>query len=142
MSYNQSLNSDSNYPLMPQSEWDNAPFNQTELEEREFNVLCSQTLSKTDIVFTSNYDEKVDEEYDDEGGKFSHHWIDTKDTIWSEEYHDNDHYTPLQLIELFKRHLEKELDSDNLSQNKVNSYKHLIEECEGWIDDETTYMRE
>ena len=44
MSYNESLKSDSNYPLMSQSEWDNAPWNE-ETEEVEVTVFVS--LEKT-----------------------------------------------------------------------------------------------
>lgn len=56
MSYNESLNSNSNYPLMSQSEWDNAPWNQEENPEREIEVTVSVTLSKTIKVKVSDYD--------------------------------------------------------------------------------------
>ena len=56
MSYNESLNNNSNYPLMPQSEWDNAPWNQEENPEREIEVTVSVTLSKTIKVKVSDYD--------------------------------------------------------------------------------------
>ena len=56
MSYNESLNNNSNYPLMPQSEWDNAPWNQKENPEREIEVTVSVTLSKTIKVKVSDYD--------------------------------------------------------------------------------------
>lgn len=56
MSYNESLNSNSNYPLMSQSEWDNAPWNQEENPEREIEATVSVTLSKTIKVKVSDYD--------------------------------------------------------------------------------------
>ena len=56
MSYNESLNNNSNYPLMSQSEWDNAPWNQEENPEREIEVTVSVTLSKTIKVKVSDYD--------------------------------------------------------------------------------------
>lgn len=56
MSYNESLNSNSNYPLMSQSEWDNAPWNQVDNPEREIEVTVSVTLSKTIKVKVSDYD--------------------------------------------------------------------------------------
>lgn len=55
MSYNESLNSNSNYPLMSQYEWDNAPWNQVDNPEREIEVLVSVTLSKTFKVKVSDY---------------------------------------------------------------------------------------
>lgn len=53
--YNESVNSDSNYPIMSQSEWNNAPWNQTDNPEREIEVLVSVTLSKTFKVRVSDY---------------------------------------------------------------------------------------
>ena len=38
MSYNESIDKNSNYPLMSQYEWDNAPWNQNDPEEKEFKV--------------------------------------------------------------------------------------------------------
>lgn len=53
--YNESVNSDSNYPIMSQSEWNNAPWNQTDNPKREIEVLVSVTLSKTFKVRVSDY---------------------------------------------------------------------------------------
>lgn len=44
-----------NYPLMSQSEWNNAPWNQVDNPEREVEVLVSITLSKTFKVKVSDY---------------------------------------------------------------------------------------
>lgn len=55
MSYNESLNPNSNYPIMSQSEWDNAPWNEEENDEIEVEVTVSVTLSKTFKIKTKNY---------------------------------------------------------------------------------------
>ena len=55
MSYNESLNGNSNYPPMSQSEWDNAPWNQVDNPEREIEVTVSVTLSKTLKIKVSDY---------------------------------------------------------------------------------------
>lgn len=47
MSYNTSNNSNSNYPTMSQSEWDDAPFNQPLEQTEEVEVTISMTLSKS-----------------------------------------------------------------------------------------------
>lgn len=125
------------YPLGADNE--QAPWNQRDPEEREFSILCSQTLSKVSTVFTSSYTPVVEEEYDDMGG-WHQEYPDTSDTNWSDEYANNEHYTPLQLIELFKEHLKNELSNYELPQNRVNRYKYLIEECSNWIEDETTFF--
>ena len=137
--------SDADY-YAPGSYYDSsAPYNQSDIPEEEFEVVCSQSLSRTAIVRTDNYipgSSGVDYESDDEGRCYAVPWYDepdTSNTNWEEEYHDNDHYTPLQLIELFRKHLEDELSNGELPNNRINKYKHLIEECENWTEDEVTY---
>lgn len=56
MGYNESLNSNSNYPVMSQSEWDNTPWNQEDSPEKEIEVTVSITLSKTVKVKVSDYE--------------------------------------------------------------------------------------
>lgn len=55
MSYNLSLRADSNYPLMSQSEWDSAPFNEVEPEEKEYNNSYQMTLSFDAKVMSTEY---------------------------------------------------------------------------------------
>ena len=136
----------SNYP--PGAEHDpNAPYNQVDVPEKEFGVTCSQTLSKTVSVWTNNYvpgAEGVDYESDDEGGCYAVGWHDpddTSDTNWADEYHDNDHFTPLQLIELFKQYLKDDLNRMGEVKNE-KWIKHLIEECSDWTEDETEYVED
>lgn len=56
MSYNESLNGNSNYPLMSQSKWDNAPWNEEENPEEEIEVCVSLTLSKIVKVKVRDYE--------------------------------------------------------------------------------------
>ena len=65
MSYNESLNSNSNYPPMSQSEWDNAPWNEVELPPKDVEVTVSITVSRTMKVPVTDY------VIDDEGVDFS-----------------------------------------------------------------------
>ena len=130
----------SNYP--PGAEHDpNAPYNQVDVPEKEFDVTCSKNKKKTVTVITNNYipgASGVDYEYDPEGS-VAIGWRDpddTSDTNWADEYHDNEHYTPLQLIELFKKHLENELIRMGEVKNE-RWIKHLIEECSDWTEDDT-----
>ena len=69
MSYNESLNGNSNYPPMSQSEWDNAPWNQVDNPEREIKVTVSITLSKTVKIKVSDY-EITDSGKDEDGEYF------------------------------------------------------------------------
>ena len=137
----------SNYPDNLSDHTKGAPWNDSTVPEKDFEITCSQTLSKIVTVTTNNYipgASGVDYEPDDEGGYFATGWSDpddTSDTNWAEEYHDNDHYTPIQLISLFKQHLENELNrvEDVKDSRRI---KHLIEECSDWIEDDTEYVEE
>lgn len=134
MSYNESLNNNSNYPLMSQSEWDNAPWNQSDPEEKEFEVTVSQTLSKSTTVTTSDYipgEYFPETEWDIDGYHTitCHEPDDTSDTDWKKAY-NNEHYTPLGLIQEFKEMLEKNTPIPETRR------KHLIDECMNWIEDD------
>ena len=141
-----------NYNYPAGADTPDAPWNQSDPDDMDFDVTCSQTLSKTVTVTTNNYipgAEGVDYESDDEGGCYASPWHDNPDTSntnWAEEYHDNDHYSPIQLIELYKETLKEQLKSwegmDEIPSTKaqVRRIEHLIEECEGWTEDETEYV--
>ena len=134
MNYNESLNNNSNYPLMSQSEWDNAPWNQSDPEEKEFEVTVSQTLSKSTTVTTSDYIPGgyfLETEWDIDGYHTitCHEPDDTSDTDWKKAY-NNEHYTPLGLIQEFKEMLEKNTPIPETRR------KHLIDECMNWIEDD------
>ena len=119
-----------------------APYNQHDPDPVEFDVTCVQTLSKTVPVETCNYTEEVDEEYDEEGQKYRSASYDTSDVDWGEEYTNNDYHTPLQLINLFKRYLEDMVNGTETCIKSPAFLKALINECEGWEDDETTFVED
>jgi hypothetical protein len=116
------------------------PWSEPEIPERDFEVTCSQSLSRIATVTTNNYIPCVDEGCDD-GVGYHDEWADTSDTNWAEEYHDNDHYTPIQLIELFKQCLEENL-KHGLVFKTPGVTKRLIEECDGWTEDETDFEQD
>lgn len=111
------------YP--PGAEFDpRAPWNEQEVPERRFDVCISQTLSKSTRVTTNDYIPEVDQ---DEGGVYK--LTDTSDTDWKKAY-NNEHYTPLGLIQEFKEMLEKNTPIPETRR------KHLIDECMNWIEDD------
>ena len=116
------------YP--PGAEFDpNAPYNQVDPSEQEFDITITQTLSKSLSVFTDQYNFICD--MDEDGVSVEY---DTSDTNWHDVYEEN-HHTPLQLIELFKRMLEqKEEIPESLRQ-------HLIEECSEWCEDDCEIIK-
>jgi len=146
-----------NYPMMSASELSRAPWMQEEPPEKSFEITCSQSLSKTVTVWTDNYipgASGCDYEPDGEGGYYASGWQDdpdTSDTNWAEEYKENGFKTPLELIGLLKEYLEKDLrniqkdmlpNDRSYKATKARMLKGLIEECEGWTNDETEYIEE
>ena len=136
-----------NYAYPPGADNEKAPWNQSDIPEKEFDVTCSQTLSKAATVFTSNYTPgavEAEHEWDEDG----YHTVytrdpdDTSDVIWKEEWHDNDHYTPIQLIELFQKYLLDEVNGSNTVNRNPQFLHHIITECNNWEEDETEYIND
>lgn len=144
-----------NYNYPPGADTPDAPWNQVEVPHKDFEVTCSQSLSRTAIVTTNNYTpgaSGVDYERDDEGGYIAEGYQDpddTSDTNWKEEYTANGYCTPLELIQLLKEYLEKDLekwkeedkkDPHKWASTQVKKYEFLISECDCWTDDETEFV--
>ena len=147
----------SNYPDGLSDFTPGTPWNEPDVPEKEFDVTCSQTLSKTVSVLTSNYipgASGVDYEPDDEGGYYASGWQepdDTSDTNWADEYESNGYQTPLQLIDLLKEYLEKDLrnlqrdmlpNDRSFKATQARRLKFLIEECENWTEDEIEFLED
>ena len=151
------------YPAGLTDDTPGCPWSEPDVPEREFEITCSQSLSRTAPVWTNNYIPGacgVDYEPDDEGGYCACGWHDdddTSDTDWSKEYEENGYHTPLQLIQLLKGYVAREAEqyleehkNDHLDGKVLPAEKHwqyksllnLIEECDCWTDDETEYIRE
>ena len=125
MSYNESLNPNSNYPLMSQSQWDNAPFNDVTNEPYEFDCIITQTVQKYVGVETKSYNMEVDEE---DGSVYREPY----EEDWYEEY-GKQHLDIPELLEalqcLAKEKLEKCKDLSISEKNRLN---RLIKEAGGW----------
>ena len=141
-----------NYPMG--ADTSDAPWNQTDVSELTFNVVVSQSLSKSTQVTTNDYIEgeiSEDADHDDEGNwfsTFSQDPPDTSDTDWKAAYLA-EHYTPLELIAELKRakkieakHLEAQLlictdkSGTTCLKKQLKRVQHIISECEGWVEDE------
>ena len=125
----------------------NAPYNQCDVPEKDFDVTCSQSLSRTAVVTTNNYIPCVEEGCED-GVGYHDEWADTSDTCWGDEYAKNGYKTPLELIEMLRDYLEKDLrdiqkdmlpNDRSFKATKVRMLKGLIEECDAWSEDETDF---
>ena len=130
------------YPLG--ADTPDAPWNQEEVPDEDFEITCSQSLSKTVTVTTNNYipgASGVDYERDDEGGTIAipyHEDPDTSDTNWEDEF-KGEHYTPLQIISKCEELCKYLLERDMTDYGK-NSLTKLLNECSGWTNDETEFV--
>ena len=126
-----------NYPMGADNP--NAPWNRITPEEISFEVLCSQSLSKTVPVVTDHYTPIYEKEIDCDDLVCSTMDADTSNIDWKEEFHENDHYTPEQLLGVFKKFLEDELNGTNTISKSPKNLEWLIQECQGWEVDEEIF---
>lgn len=110
-----------------------APYNEHVEPEKEFDVVCSQTLSKNFVVKTQNY--RHCEDPSEDGVDI---WDDTSDTVWNKEFKDNGYHTPLELISLFKEFLQNQSKKGHFFKSPAYT-RMLIEDCENWEEDELIF---
>ena len=117
----------------------NAPYNEVEVPERDFDVDVTETLTRTATVTTRKYCP----EFDEEDG---HTYANTDDTNWEEVYNEN--FMPLSKLmeemkkeaQLFIADIEQRIKEckQNESQQKFNLALHrnrlkaLCENMDGW----------
>ena len=129
-----------NYNYPPGADTPDAPWNQPDIPEREFDVTISMSLSRTVQCYTNKYIPEVDEEN-------GHLYVDTSDTPWSEVYGDN-HKTIPELLEELKKYIQKDLDNLADDETKMDKAFHrrrlefLLTECDEWTVDEEDYEGE
>ena len=142
-----------NYNYPPGADTPDAPWNQPDIPEKEFDVTISMSLSKTVSCFTNDYipgASGCDYEPDGDGGYSACGWQDPDDisnTNWSEVYGDN-HKTIPELLEELKKYIQKDLDNLADDETKMDKAFHrrrlefLLNECEDWTVDEEDYEGE
>ena len=129
-----------NYNYPPGADTPDAPWNQPDIPEREFDVTISMSLSRTVQCYTNMYIPEMDEED-------GHLYVDTSDTPWSEVYGDN-HKTIPELLEELKKYIQKDLDNLADDETKMDKAFHrrrlefLFTECDEWTVDEEDYEGE
>ena len=128
MSYNESLSPNSNYPPMSQSEWDNAPWNQSEPDDKEFLVDVEYILQKKNVkVITKDYRPEVvinDEEIVEP--------LDTSDTNWENAYEESGHLTIQELLNELKEYVKADMQTCSPNTCKGAYLKRVLEDCDGW----------
>lgn len=121
------------YPMGAEHD-SSAPYNQKDTSVKEFDVVISQTLSKSTTVYTNDYKEEVDE--DEEGKRLV---TNTSNTNWLEAYEE----IHLTLPNLLKN--VREILKDNLRKSKWDEKKNLkfyIDELSNWVEDEIEVVKD
>jgi hypothetical protein len=119
-----------NYPEGADNEM--APWNQGENKPIEREVIATFTLSTSKPTSTTHY-------YC-EGDKYEGYYEVTDDTDWTKEYQEQ-HYTPLGLINEFKTFLEEQKEKKT-DKSKIHKIEWLIKECSDWNEDELEVVEE
>jgi hypothetical protein len=116
-----------NYDYPMGADTKDAPWNEEENVQREFEVTITCALNKDVTVHTSDYDLEVDK---DEDGTYE--ILHTEDINWKNVY-NKEHLTIEELLKEFSEVLKYHLDSmDNLDSRRANKYKYLLKECSNW----------
>ena len=107
------------------------PWSEPVIPEKEFDVLVSQTLSRDASIYTDDYCP----EFDEETGRT---YANTEETDWKKAYQDVA-MTPLEIIGAAEKIAKALLEQ---GQTRVGGVylKGLIEDCEGWAEDEMEVM--
>lgn len=132
MSYNESLSPNSNYPPMSQSEWDNAPFNEPIIPERDFDIDVEFVMSKTVTVTTNDYAP----EYDDEDGREN---ANTENTDWEEAYDNSGHLTIAEMLQELESYVKDDMTKTAPNSGKGRYLQRVLESCQGWEVKEKTF---
>ena len=132
MSYNESLSPNSNYPPMSQSEWDNAPYNEPVIPERDFDIDVEFVMSKTVTVTTNDYAP----EYDDEDGR---EYANTENTDWEQAYDNNGHLTIAEMLQELESYVKDDMTKTAPNSGKGLYLKRVLESCQGWEVKEKTF---
>lgn len=126
MSYNESLNSNSNYPVMYQSEWENAPWNREDNPPKEVEVTVSITMSKTFKVDVDDYTMIRD----DDGSYFPDFSECNLYKALEEQV-----YLPNEIGDI----IEEDIKCNNIT---IAKYKGIIKDLKGWNVDDSEVILE
>lgn len=104
----------------------NAPYNEVDVPEREFEVNVSVTLHKDfDKVTTDDYTP----EFDDEDGRV---YANTEDTDWNKAY-ECQHKSITDMLLILKKYVEKDIEEYKKQGKRVpQSLTDLLDDCTDW----------
>lgn len=115
----------------------NAPYNEVEVPEKDFDIDVEFVMRKSVTVTTNDYVPS----YPDEEGYVEP--ADTSDTNWENAYDNSGHYTIPEMLEELKQYVLEDMKTCSPNTCKGASLKRLLESCEGWdVYDKTFELSE
>ena len=122
----------------------NAPYNQSNIEPIQLNVIISQSLSRPTTIEVTDYITNEWEDIEiDEGGKF--HKIEGIEYDFSDSdlkgAYERQEYTIPELLDYLKDYLIADINKCN-EESKKRKLQHILKCCEDWEVDETEVIEE
>lgn len=110
----------------------NAPYNQVEVREREFDIECEFVMRKYVTVTTNDYEP----DYDDEDGRED---ANTENTDWAQAFAESGHFTIQDLIDELREYVKEDMKTCAPNTGKGAHLERLLEACNGWETAEENY---
>lgn len=108
----------------------NAPYNQCDVPDRDFEVNVSVTIHKDFVPVTTN---DYNPEMDEEDGRC---YANTEDTDWDKAY-TTQHNSIVDMLAKLKQYVEKDIEEYKKQGKRVPSVlTDLLEDCSDWTDEE------
>ena len=124
-----------NYDYPCGADGPDAPWNQSDPEPVEVEVVINQTLSKSTKIFTTDYivNEWEDFEPDEEGRFYRTGGIeyDFSDSDLKGAYEEQD-YTIPELLDYLKAYLIVDIANCDKESGKKQKLQHILDCCEDW----------
>ena len=117
-----------NYNYPAGADTPDAPWNQSEPDDKEFLVDVEYILQKKNVkVTTKDYKPEVvinDEEIIEP--------LDTSDTNWENAYEESGHLTIQELLNELKEYVKADMQTCSPNTCKGAYLKRVLEDCDGW----------
>lgn len=122
----------------------NAPYNQSNIEPIQLNVIISQSLSRSTTINVTDYITNEWEDIEiDKNGKF--HKIEGVEYDFSDSdlkgAYERQEYTIPELLDYLKDYLIADINKCN-EESKKRKLQHILKCCEDWEVDETEVIEE
>lgn len=117
-----------NYNYPAGADTPDAPWNQSEPDDKEFLIDVEYILQKKNVkVTTKDYRPEVvtkDEEIIEP--------LDTSDTNWENAYEESGHLTIQELLNELKEYVKADMQTCSPNTCKGAYLKRVLEDCDGW----------